>query len=198
MMKMKMWFSMFIVSLMVGLSNASIVKPVAVTGNIAGDAGSSVNWLLDDNGNQALPGLSDATGAAITLETGDTLAKALSTYHLRSGIGHEESWTYGTGAGNPEFIFDLGTETTIGSIVLWQYGNNGGGAGYGGNSTKDFEIIFHTAAEGNVFDFGSETVEFSGTMDEIYEITTLDNIAQFFGFDSEVSAQYVGLRIATN
>ncbi len=182
----------------VQVASADILKPVSVTTNITGDAGSSHLYLLDDNSAFADASLQRPVGTAATLETGASLADALATYGARGGGAHAESWTFGTGGGNPEFVFDLGAEQAVGSVIMWQYGNNGGDVGRGGNSTRDFELIFHTAAEGNTFDFGTEAVEFTGTMDPILEMNTIDNVAQFFGFDSTVDAQYVGLRIANN
>ena len=110
---------------------------------------------------------------------------------------HAESWTRGRGSGNPVFSFDLGVDTSIGSILLWQYGN-----GAAGNSTRDFELIFHTDVEGGSFDFASaggvEATEYAGQMDLAANYTTVDNVAQFFGFGSTTTARYVGVRIANN
>ncbi|MBN1853144.1 MAG: hypothetical protein JW829_10490 [Pirellulales bacterium] len=190
-----------ILALLVGTTSvhATIIAPSSVTGNIAGDAGSSWDYLLVDNPSYAEDGLQRPVGTAVTLPTGSSLSDALATYAARSGGAHAESWTYGTGAGNPEFVFDLDSDTDIGSIILWQYGNNGGdGDSNGGNATREFELIFHSSAEGNLFDFGTEAIEFSGTMDPIYGDATADNYAQFFSFGSAINARYVALRIASN
>ena len=196
---MKLILSLLIVCIVASAGFADVIKPASVSGTIGGDAGSSAAYLLDDNPGYADPSLSDADGNAVTLDSGDSLAKALATFGARAGGAHAESWTKGTGDGNPEFTFDLGSEMSIGSVILWQYGNNGGaGTNNWGNSTKDFELIFHTAAEGDTFDFGSEAVEFAGVMDGIAGDVALDNFAQFFGFETELTAQYVGLRIASN
>ena len=196
---MKKMLCLLVVCLIASIGSADVVKPVSVSGTIGGDAGSSAAYLLDDNPGFGAPSLSDAGGNAVTLDSGDSLAKALGTFHVREGAAHEESWTRSTGLGNPVFVFDLGSEIEVGSTILWQYGNNGGaGDDNQGNSTKDFELIFHTAAEGVTFDFGSEAVEFTGEMDDIPGDATLDNYAQFFGFGEEITAQYIGLRIATN
>ena len=184
---------------------AVIVTPVSVTSTIAGDAGSSVDYLLADNPAFAAAGLQMPVGTATTLPDGAALTDALGTFGELSGGGQGESWTRPTGEGNPVFSFDLGSEREIGSILLWQYGNNGGGANRNGNHTRDFELIFHTTAEGPTFDFasagGGEAVEFSGTMERagIDELGTTElNPAQFFGFSATETARYVGLRIATN
>lgn len=185
----------------------TIIKPAGVTSTIDGDAGSAVGYLLDDNPSQAAPSLQNELGEEVTLETGDPLEKALATFHFRDGLGHQESWTRSTPEGNPVFVFDLtgGGNTVIGSIVLWQYGNNGGpGEGNGGNATRDFSLIFHREEEGDDFDFNSEDVDFTATMDPILSDVTLPdgqvpgNYAQPFYFGSQSTVRYVALRIDSN
>ena len=185
-------------------ASAVIVKPTAATSSITSDAGGSVDWLLNDNPNQALFSLQRPVDTEVLIDDGSDVADALATFHQHGGQGHQESWTRGTGQGNPVFSFDLGSERSIGSILLWGYGNNGGGDGRNGNATREFEVIFHTAAEGATFDFdsaaggGTEAVEFSGTMYRPDPADTASNGAQGFNFDSLQTAQYVGLRIASN
>jgi hypothetical protein len=178
-------------------AEATVITPTFVTGTIAGDAGSHVNYLITDNAGFPEAALQRPAGTGVTLNTGDTLADALATLHARNGQAHAESWTRSTGAGNPVFSFDLGADTSVGSVMLWQYGN-----GSPGNSARDFELIFHTAAEGNTFSFasggGSEATEFSGQMDQAANYTTATNVAQFFGFGSTENARYIGLRLASN
>jgi hypothetical protein len=177
----------------------TVVKPDSVTCPIVGDAGSSVDYLLDDNAGLPAASLQDADGNEVFLDTGDPLLKALDTYGYRSGNGHNESWTKPTDAGEPVFTFDFGADTDIGSVILWQYGNNGGpGSTNGGNSTKDFALIFHTEAEGDVFDFDTETPDFTGTMDVIEGDNTIDNVAQPFYFGATETVRYVGLKIVSN
>jgi len=187
----------------------TIIKPLSATSSIPGDAGSSVDYLLNDNAGFAADALVDEFLAAVTIDTGDTIAKAAAAFAELSNGGQGESWTRPTGSGNPVFVFDLGADTAIGSIVLWQYGNNGGGYDRIGNHTRDFELIFHTEAEGATFDFssagGAEAIEFSGTMEPALDPnpdngvnTTLDNPAQLFFFGAQETARYVALRIASN
>jgi len=179
----------------------TVVTPVSVTGTIAGDARSSVDYLLIDNAGFAPDSLQDVDGNEVLLDTGDPLTKALATYGYRAGNGQNESWTRGTNQGEPVFTFDLtgSGDTDIGSVLLWQYGNNGGtGPNNGGNSTKDFALIFHTDAEGDVFDFDTETIDFTGTMEVITGDNTIDNIAQVFYFGATETVRYVGLKIVSN
>jgi len=180
----------------VGMS-AVVVTPTSVTGTIAGDAGSNVNYLLVDNPGFAAASLQRPVGTAVTLPSGATVADALATYAAREGGAHAESWTRGIGEGNPVFTFDLGADTDIGAVILWQYGNNGGaGPGNEGNSTREFSLMFKTDADGN--DFTTWVPEFSGTMDSIPGDTTADNYAQIFPFAGVENVRWVGLRIDSN
>jgi len=177
--------------------SALVVTPVSVTGTIAGDAGSNVNYLLVDNSGFGQGSLQRPVGTAVTLPSGATVSDALATYHARASTGHRESWTKSVNDGNPVFTFDLGADTDIGSVILWQYGNNGGdGPGNEGNSTREFSLMFKTDAEGN--DFSTWTPEFSETMDSIPGDTTADNYAQLFPFAGIENVRWVGLRIDSN
>jgi hypothetical protein len=180
-------------------SLAAIIKPTAVSTNITGDAGSSHLYLLDDNGGFAAASLQRPAGTGVTLNTGESLANAMNTVAELSSSGQAESWTRPTGSGNPEFVFDLGADTAVGSIILWQYGNNGGpGTTDHGNHTRDFRVILHTNAEGNSFDFGTETADLSGTMDDIPGNVAAVNYAQFFSFGTSQTARFVAVRIDNN
>lgn len=197
-MKHTLRLSLAVSALAAGLASAAtVVTPVGVTGTIASDAGGSVNYLLVDNGGFTEASLQNPLGTAVTLPTGTDLAVALGTYHARSASAHAESWTRSIGSGNPVFTFDLGGDTDIFTVLLWQYGNNGGsGADDQGNSTRDFSLMFKTEAEGN--DFSTWVPEFTGTMDSIAGNDTIDNVAQNFGFSDIENARYVGLRIDNN
>lgn len=169
-------------------ASAAIIQPVSVTGP-AGDAGSS----LDD--------LRSGSGLSTSLPNGTDLATAQSTTHTLTGTGHTVSWTLAGNTVQPVFSFDLGSQQTVGTALLWQYGNNGGPGQYdSGNHTREFELIFHTAAEGGIFDFTTEAVEFSGTMDYVDAggpDSTATNLGQTFQFAPQ-DAQFVGLRIVSN
>jgi len=181
-------------------AEATILKPVSVSTSIPGDAGSSHLYLLDDNAGYAAAGLQRPVGTGVTLETGDPLSDALATLAELSGTGHAESWTRPIGVGLPEFVFDLtgGGDTPVESILLWQYGNNGGGPNRVGNHTKDFRVILHTEAEGSTFDFGTETADLDDLMDVIEQATTEYNVAQLFDFASVQNARYAAFRIDDN
>jgi len=169
------------------------VVPVSVTSTNSPDYG-SVNFLISDN--PAIPGhsLHTTNGVAVELHTGDTLDLTnIVAYH--AGNGHLESWTQKTkNTTNPIFIFDLGTDTTIDSAILWQYGNWAGSLAQAGeNDVKDFSLIFHTEAQGTNFNFTTEaTTTNTATRAQNQEANGL--VAQQFSFPS-TTVRYVAMRI---
>lgn len=170
------------------VTSAAIIRPTAITGP-NGDAGSSLGDLIS------------GSGLSTALDNGTNLTTATTTTHTLTGTGQNVSWTLAGNTNLPVFSFDLGSEQSIGTALLWQYGNNGGpGADNAGNHTRQFELIFHTLAEGSTFDFGTEAAEYSGTMayvDNGDADSTATNLGQAFQFASQ-NAQYVGLRIVSN
>lgn len=167
-------------------ASAVVIAPGTITGTVAGDAGSNVAFLGDNS------------GLSTTLNGGETLAAAQATTHFFTDTGHAQSWTNGIGAGTPIFTIDLGVDISFGTALLWQYGNNGGPGLYdAGNSTREFELIFHTAAEGATFT--GESAEYAGTMAYIDAggDSTSTNIGQTFQF-AETTARYVQLTIISN
>ena len=177
-----------------GGASAAVIAPVSVSSTVAGDAGSSAQWLISDNAGDARLNLQRPVGTAVPLATGASLADALATVHDRDSGGHVESWTSPTGGGNPIFTFDLtgGGDVTVGSIILWQYGNNGNGTP--GNDTRAFSLDFRTEAEGTagafVADFNAEAAAAGGD--------PAGNVAQAFGFAGQEDIRYVLLQIDTN
>ncbi|BDS07049.1 hypothetical protein NT6N_20890 [Oceaniferula spumae] len=176
-------------------ASATVIAPVSVSGPAAG-ASSSLAYLIGDNAGNAPDNLT-LSGSATTLPTGTSLADAQATTHYLAGNGHFESWYALTSNGLPVFVFDLGSDQNFGTALVWNYGNNGGGAASRGNQTKSFEMIFHTEAQGNTFDFGTEAIGLNGSMP--YEDgPDADGLAaQTFQF-SELTARYVALRITEN
>jgi len=175
----------------------TVVKPESVTSTIAGDAGSSVNYLINDNAGNSGDSLHTTTGEALALNTGEifVLSNAVA-YH--AGNGQYESWTAKKTAGKPVFVFDLGANKTIHSAVLWQYGNWAGNTSAAGeNDTQNFRMLFHTAAEGNSFDFGTETADLTATASRIQNLQVNGNVAQQFNF-TETTARYIAMTIDSN
>ena len=188
---MKKTFALAALAACTGTLSATVIVPVSVTGP-AGDAGSSTDALINS------AGLRDPGDSPVVLITGDALATAQLFNHRLDGGGHVDSWTL-AGTTPAVFVFDLtgGGDTSIGTALLWQYGNDEGTTTPKGNSTMDFELIFHTDAEGAVIDFGTEAVDYSNTMAQVTDTGSANNNAQTFQFASE-NARYVGLRIVNN
>ncbi len=175
-----------------------IVKPVSVTSTVAGDAGSSVNYLLNDNSGRAGESLHDTAGNAVALTNGVNKTVAMATLARHRNDGQYESWTAPTSSGAPVFVFDLGEDKSINSAILWQYGNWGGNVAHAGeNDVQDFRMILHTAAEGNTFDFSTETADLDDTATRMQNRETNGNVAQDFSFTT-ATARYVAMTIDSN
>ena len=170
------------------------VVPVSVTSTVAGDAGSSVNFLISDNSAISGHSLHTTNNVAVVLHTGDTLDLTnIVAYHASNG--HKESWTHvKTSIGNPIFIFDLGADITIDSTILWQYGNWAGQLPKAGeNDVKDFSLIFHTEAQGTNFTFATEATT-TNTAIRMQNLDPNGNLAQQFTFPS-TTVRYIAMRI---
>ena len=190
--------STFVASL---ASAGTVVAPVSATSSLNGDAGSNVDYLLIDNAGYANPGLHDGSNAVL-LVTGTDLDIALATFADHSNVGQKESFVTAKDVHNPIFIFDLGADTAVDSIILWGYGNwAGDNIHVGENGPKDFSLIFNTEAEGGSdtdFDFDNAgSIEFSGTAMRVTNRTETANTAQNFPF-TQVTARYIAMRIDTN
>ena len=193
---MKREFTYLAIASLFGVSMAfadTAVVPVSVTSTNSPDYG-SVNFLISDN--SAIPGhsLHTTNDVAVVLHTGDTLDLTnIVAYH--AGNGHLESWTQKTqNTTNPIFIFDLGTDTTIDSAILWQYGNWAGSlADAGVNDVKDFSLIFHTETQGTNFNFATEATT-TNTAIRANNQEANGLVAQQFTFPS-TTVRYVAMRI---
>ena len=177
----------------------SVIAPVEATSTIRGDAESSVRYLISDNPSfNDEPSLQHSNGRSVTLPTGSDLKDALTTFHARSGLAQEESWTQTIEFGHPLFVFDLtgSGNIEIDSIILWQYGNNGGKR-MAENDTKNFRLLFHTEEEGTHFDFSSESIGFFGQMKKA-GFSTNQNPAQRFVFPTVKKVRYVAMTIDSN
>ena len=153
--------------------------------------------------------VTDNSGMSPGVNNGDSLAAAQSAVHSYGGYAEsfvtEASTTdyFDTGVGNaaqPSVVFDLGTDTLVSNILLWQYQNDGGGSVNVGNHTRLLDLRFNTAAQGS----GS----FGGAPVTITMLPVLDgdgvggndmggvNGAQTFGLSN--TARYVQLTITDN
>jgi hypothetical protein len=106
------------------------------------------------------------SGMTPAVNTGDSLAAAQAAVHVYGG--YAESWVtvdstadyFATGFGStnpPSVVFDLGSDTLLSDILLWQYQNDGAGATNVGNHTRTLDLRFNSAAQGAGAFLGSAT-----------------------------------------
>ncbi len=147
---------------------------------------------------------------------GTSLVSALGATH-RFGSSYDGSYASTNPGGSADFfasisqdtdvdiVYDLtgGGDTEIGSVILWQYENNGGGTPTNvGNHSRTIEIRINTEAQGGV--------AFSGPAATVMMLPVTDsdadpdndlggvNSAQFFAFDQLENGRYVQLSITDN
>jgi len=150
------------------------------------------------------------SGMTPPVNNGDSLAAAQAATHVYGNF--TESWVtvdstsdyFATGIGTanpPSVVFDLGTDTVISNIVLWQYQNDGGGVANVGNHTRTLDLRFNTAAEGSGSFLGSATTltmlpvtdgDGPGNGNDLNGV----NSAQTFGLSGV--ARYVQLTVTDN
>ena len=147
---------------------------------------------------------------------GTSLVSALGATH-RFGSSYDGSYASTNPGGSSDFfasigqdtdvdiVYDLtgGGNTDIGSVILWQYENNGGGSPANvGNQAQTIEIRVNTEAQGSA--------AFSGSAVTVMLLPVVDgdanpdndlggvNSAQFFAFDSLENGRYVQISITDN
>lgn len=149
------------------------------------------------------------SGMTPAVNNGDSLAAAQSAVHAYGGFTESfvtnasTSDYFDTGGGNaapPTVVFDLGSDSLLSNILLWQYQNDGGGSANVGNHTRTLSLRFNTAAQG--------AGTFSGAPIALTMLPVLDNdgiggndlgglnSAQTFSLSS--TARYVQLTITDN
>jgi hypothetical protein len=171
----------------------------------------SVNSSANENAflGQGFTYVVNNSGMTPAVNNGDTLGSASAAVHnygnfTESFVTNASTADYfatGVGAATPpSVVFDLGTDTSLSQILLWQYQNDGGGAANVGNHTRTLTLRFNTAAQGA----GS----FSGAATAVTMLPVLDNdglggndlgginSAQVFGLGG--TARYVQLTITDN
>ncbi|MFI4860841.1 MAG: PEP-CTERM sorting domain-containing protein [Phycisphaerales bacterium JB063] len=171
-------------------AGADIIAPTYVDAASTPDALISATETVNNN------------GMLTAVNGGDSLASALAAAHDFSGA-YNQSWVtnaptggdyFDAGVPNPTLVYDLtgGGDTTIGSILLWQYQNDGGGTAVG-NHARTIEVRINTDAQG--------TGSFAGPA----QVLTLDSVlalggtnsAQAFGLGGD-SGRYVQLTFTDN
>jgi len=191
---MKKTLSLAIVlsALATGIGMSAVILPTYVSGSSS-----------PDSFDVATPAkLLDNSGLSANVPDGDTLSHALSVTHSYNG-GWTESWvTNSSGNGtdyfasesNPIIVFDLGSDQEVGSAIIWQYQNNGGGSTNLGNNARLIDIRFNTEADGST-DFNDPPTEIT-----VKNVTQLGgtNSAQLFSFPSKPTARYIQFEVTDN
>lgn len=136
-------------------------------------------------------------GMNTAVNQGDSLASALAATHSYSGA-YGSSWVTNASGGDyfvggviPVLVFDLGADTTISDLLLWQYENNGGGQP--GNHTKTIDVRFNTQAEGTTF---AGAADLTVNMLDVLSLGGTNSTQQFAA--GNVTARYVELTIVDN
>lgn len=151
----------------------------------------------------------NGSGLTPAVGNGDSLASASAAVHAYGGYqqsfvtndGAADYFDTGFGSTNqPSAIFDLGVDSFLSSIVLWQYQNDGGASFAVGNHTRTVTLQFNTSAQG--------TGSFSGPVTTLTMLPVTDgdgipsndlggiNSAQVFGLAG--MARYARLTITDN
>jgi len=173
------------------LANAEIIVPTIVSETDTNHYSSATTAKLNDN-----------SGMTPGVNAGDSLADAIGAIHANTGVF--DSWVTndsapdyfgGFGGTNPpEIIWDLtgGGDTPVGTLIIWQYQNDGGGNNQVGNHARTIELQFNTEAQ------GSDT--FAGPIATVMALPTLtgdDNVAQPLALPGG-EYRYVSMKITDN
>ena len=154
------------------------------------------------NGPGGAANMTNNTGLSSTLNGSETLAAAQAVTHVLTGTGHQQSWLtldggsggdYFNGGPTLVFIWDLGSDMNVDNLIMWQYGNDGGGATNRGNHLKDFTLQFNTDADGSAT-FSGAVSNFAMPADTG---TSGTSAAQTFATGG-VTARYVRLELTDN
>lgn len=187
-----------------GVANATIIQPTAVI---------SEEYAV----NEGAISMIDNARMNTAVNHGDSLASALAATHeygaIYDGFYNSSAWGYPSdffatlpanngGDTDVDFVLDLGSDQTLGSILLWQNSNNGGGADLVGNHARTIEIRVNTAAQGSgAFAGAATTVTLKpvtdGDADAGNDLGGV-NSAQGFALDALTSGRYVQLSITDN
>ena len=143
--------------------------------------------------------LNDNSGMTPGVNAGDALVAALTAVHANTGVF--ESWVtndsapdYFVGSPTPTIVWDLtgGGDASVGSVILWQYQNDGGGDNRVGNHARTIKLRFNTEADGSAVFSGPET-----TVTMAPTLTGEENIAQGFDLLGQ-TCRYVQMTVTDN
>jgi hypothetical protein len=148
--------------------------------------------------------LVNGSGLSEAVPDGDTLSHALTVTHVFGG-GFTESWVtndHGSGdyfaavASPPTIVLDLGSDQPVGTVILWQYQNNGGGAGRTGNHAMTVNVRVNTDAEGT--DFTGAPIDETVTVLNVETGLNGVNSAQAFAITGQPTGRYIQLEVTDN
>ncbi|WP_197529118.1 PEP-CTERM sorting domain-containing protein [Aeoliella mucimassa] len=148
---------------------------------------------------------------------GDSLATALTAVHEFGGVYDGSFVTTDPGSFPSDFfdslpdgdtdvdlVFDItgGGDTSLGSVILWNYENSGGSNISAGNHARTIELRFNSEADGSEsFDGPATTVTllpvWDGDEDDTNDLQGV-NSAQAFSLGTPVTARYAMLSITDN
>ncbi|XAM01367.1 PEP-CTERM sorting domain-containing protein [Phycisphaeraceae bacterium D3-23] len=172
-------------------ASAAVIAPTYVAGASSPDTFGPASPTETVNNN----------GMNTAVNGGDSLASALTATHDFSGA-YNQSWVTNAAAPDyfatsaaPALVYDLtgGGDTTVGSILLWQYQNNGGTGTDIGNHAYTIDVRVNTDAQGTgSFAGPSQTI----TLESVLALGGT-NSAQAFGLGGG-SGRYVQLTFTDN
>ncbi len=195
---MKTTLVMFLVSGTAAVAASAIIMPtVSSVTNENAFSGQGFTFVVNNS------------GLTPAVNTGDSLASASAALHTYGGFTESfvtnasttDYFATGSGATTPPIVvFDLGTDTALANILLWQYQNDGGSPSSVGNHTRSLDLRFNTAAQGSGSFTGSTTAITMLPVADADGIGGNDlggtNSAQVFGLSG--TARYVQLTITDN
>ena len=150
------------------------------------------------------------SGLTPAVNNGDSLAAAQAAIHNYGGYTESfvtidstaDYFASGIGATSPpSVVFDLGADTVLSNIVLWQYQNDGGGVANVGNHTRTLDLRFNTASQGSgTFSGSASTITMLPVVDGdgVGNGNDLNNITSAQTFSLSGTARYVQLTITDN
>ncbi len=171
-----------------GMANAEIIVPMIVSEANTNPYSTATTDKLTDN-----------SGMTPAVNAGDSLAPALAAIHANTGVF--DSWVTNASAPDyfaasqpPVIVWDLtaGGDKLVGTAILWQYQNDGGGDNRVGNHARTIELRFNTEAEGSAVFSGPATTI---TMRPV--LTGEQNAAQDFDLASQ-TCRYVQMTVTDN
>ena len=176
-----------------GMANAVILTPTIVSESNTNPYSTTSIGNLNDN-----------SGMTPAVNSGDSLVGALTATHAWGGIW--ESWV--SNAAAPDYfatsspavvVWDVsgGGDTNVGSVILWQYQNDGGNGINVGNQTRTIELQFNTEADGSASFAGAVTTVQMAPVMGLASDPSVVNAAQGFALSGD-SYRYIRMAVTDN